>query len=156
MATKELWFNYVSYYREGPKLYVYQEEQDYDDLEFVNLTSYKFVLPSKNNIKIFIIKKQYDACENFWDYETSDKENYDDIFLKIFSQIHNHLPYKLKIVNKSHKVEGYYPPVPYRIKALANFLTDNIIERYKEDYDMYYGFLCVMDSQGNLLKHELL
>lgn len=150
--NKIFWF-YVDMnnYHTGTTVYTFDkhpnEYLDSDD----EAVPYSFEIPI--NYRIYII----DECPNYKIIGYIDTEKEEDckkIYLKMFSQIYNCLPFEITDFNSAYKEEGYYPEIPDEIKNMSDI---DIIEKIKEENtgDGVY-FVFAIDRNGNELFTEML
>lgn len=164
MANKLFWFNYYDDYRSGPHLSVYTKEPELDPNEFEAL-SHKFELPSQDLFRIFIVKElelskwsKLDAnnfYKTLWTKDINLNEDYNEIYLKIYSEINQRLPFVVSDWNCAYKEEGHYPDIPDNYKDIPNYLNNDIIEEIN-DSDVRFSFIFIIDKDGNEILCKLL
>lgn len=152
---KKLWFNIYSDYRSGTKIDVYiKPPEDIDDEynapeESIEIT---FILPEKD-YRIYLVNEfpSYDT-KPIWFMDLNKNEDYEKFYKKMFSQIHDCMPFEVSGYNSAYKEEGTYPEIPKDIKIMEEI---EICKDIKENKDHVY-FLCVLDCDGNELFTKLL
>ncbi len=147
--TNTLWFHIQSDYRSGPKIYTFNKtpEDEYEDAYPIT-----FEMP-KEGYRMYIVN-DFPEYEVIWYKDLNDNDDFNEIYLKIFSQIHNCMPFKVTDHNSAGKEEGEYPDISEKIKNLPN-IAEDIVEKIKEDFQGYY-FFCVIDNEGTDIFTELL
>jgi hypothetical protein len=171
---KSFWFHISNDYRSGRSIYTYtkppkyenenieiedneyeydtpEEDNEYDTPE--EASEIKFNLPKKGK-RIFIVI-DFPEYKPIWYKDIYDDENTELLYLKIFSQIHDFLPFIVTGQNCAYKEEGYYPDVPIDIKNLPNIIDKKLIKRISECEDEYY-FIFIVDSDGDEIRTDLL
>ena len=164
---KSFWFHISNDYRSGRSIYTYtnppkyeeenieinddEEENEYDTPE--EASEIKFNLP-KEGKRLFIVI-DFPEYKPIWYKDIYDDENTELLYLKIFSQIHDFLPFKVTGQNCAYKEEGYYPDVPNHIKNLPNIIDKKLIKKISECEDEYY-FIFIVDSDGDEIMTHLL
>jgi hypothetical protein len=121
----------------------------------------KFGLPTKGN-RLYIVIIGYPNFKPIWHTDIdSDNEDYNDniaksLYLKIFSQIHHHLPFQVTGYNGAYKEKGHYPDVPDNIKSMPNIIDQELVKKISERQDYSDYFLFVVDKYGNEVRTHLL
>ena len=158
-TTKNFWFTIQNTFGNGTIINNYtlppqeynndninfnEEEPDYAPEEACEIT---VTLPTTFDYRLHIIN-EYPEYNVVWskDFNKEDNPNYHQTYMKIFSQINNHLPFVITGHTSSYKDKGYYPTIPKEILEIPNI--NKIEEIIKNNFDGYY-FAFVVDSKGN-------
>jgi hypothetical protein len=177
---KTFWFHIASDYRSGRSIYTYtkppkydnededdedddneednneedndNEEDDDDEDAPEEATDIKFALP-KEGIRIYIVN-EFPNYQPIW-YKDVDGDT-TPIYLKIFSQIHESLPFVVTGMTSGYKEEGYYPDIPEYIQAMPDVIDKELVNKISELEDDGYYFVFVVDSNGYAIQTELL
>uniref|UniRef100_A0A6C0E1E2 Uncharacterized protein n=1 Tax=viral metagenome TaxID=1070528 RepID=A0A6C0E1E2_9ZZZZ len=152
---KTLWFTLYSDYRAGMNVYVYnRSSEDSENSEEENAPEdaldITFKLPKKN-YRIFLIN-EYPSYNNepIWYKDLPSKDECEKVYKKLFSQIHDCMPFKVTGYNSSYKEEGFYPKISEDIKLMSE------IDIGTDIYGDGIYFLCVLDNEGNEIFTKLL
>ena len=180
MTTKTFWFQITNDYRSGPSIYTYPDSSDstnesndmnndinndmnndmndnnYDEENEIPMEAcyVSFEVPEEGKNRLYIVN-EFPKYQQIWHKDIGKDENYKNIYLKIFSQIHNCMPFRVTGINIAYKEEGEYPDIPNEIKDMANVLNQKELKSIENDIDGYYFFF-VIDSDGNEVSTNLL
>lgn len=149
-------------YRSGTNIYAYpkapretdvdEDESEDDEYAPEEAVPYNFKIPSDYCIYIVTDYPEYKikACIN-----TEKRDILKKLYHKMFSQLHDCLPFEVTGHNCAYKEEGYYPEVPYDIKKMPDI---KIIEEMKEENDSgdHVYFVFAIDNEGNEVFSEML
>lgn len=162
----KLWFHITDDYRQGRNIYTYlkpprneceepvldSESDDEEDTAPEEACEIAFELPTETEYRFYIVNE-------FPEYKVVAHEDFDDdekcdrYYLKIFSQIHNCLPFVVTGWTSSYKDEGHYPDVPDDIRQMPDIpLPDTILDMGSSE--VY--FAVVLDCDGNEVFTKLL
>lgn len=141
-------------YRTGPTLYInkYNECDSDLDLDLENATEFKFTIPNEG-IRIFIVN-EFPEYKPIWQIDYNDDTDIQDIYLKIFTQLHGFMPFVVTGSTSSYVDKGYYPEVLDNIKNMKEIVPNDILDTIKNS-DNYY-FIIAIDDEGNEVISELL
>jgi hypothetical protein len=165
-VVKSFWFHIIDDYRSGRSIYTYtnppkyEEENDDNDEEESEYNTpeeaceIEFSLP-KEGQRIYIVI-DFPEYRPIWYKDINNDENTELLYLKIFSQIHDCLPFKVTGYNCAYKEKGYYPDVPNNIKNLPNIINKKLIIKISELEDNGYYFIFIVDSDGDEIMTQLL
>jgi hypothetical protein len=160
-VLKSFWFHISDDYRSGRCIYTYTNppkyEEENDNEEYntpEEACEIKFSIPKKG-IRVFIVI-DFPDYKPIWYKDINDDENTEVLYLKIFSQIHDFLPFKVTEYNCAYKETGYYPDVSDDIKKLPNIINKKLIKKISECEDDGYYFLFIIDSDGDEIMTHLL
>ena len=163
---KSFWFYISDDYRSGRSICTYtnlpNNDEDNDDNNNTpeEACEIEFALP-KEGIRLYIVN-DFPHYEPIWykdindDEDNDDNNNIESSYLKIFSQIHDCLPFEVTGYNCAYKEEGYYPDVSEDIKNMPDIIDEDLTEKIGECYDDGYYFIFIVDCDGNEIKTELL
>ena len=115
MKSKEFWFYISKDYRSGNSITTYSKTPK----ESILASNITFEIPKQGYTRLYIAN-EYPQYQPVWHKDIKNDEDYDNIYLKIFSQIHNSMPFKVTGVNCGYKEEGYYPGITQEIKEIPN------------------------------------
>ncbi len=154
---KSFWFNVTSDYRSGVNVYAYTKppkEYDYEADERTpdEANEITFILPHKG-YRLYVVNECPDY-ESVWHMDIDDDTDYEKIYLKIFSQIHGCLPFKVTGLSVSGKDEGDYPDIPTEIEEMTNVIDKTLVDKIEKNGGYYFVF--IVDSDGNELLTEML
>ena len=152
MATKSFWFCISEDYRSGPKIYTYDDCIDDDDIIIFNRN---FELPLEGKIRMYLCNDAYDTETPVWYRELEKDADHKSIYLKMFSQIHDCIPFKVTGHNCAYKEEGHYPNIPAEIKKMTDGLTEQELEDINNNYEDRF-FVFTIDSDGTNISADLL
>ena len=150
--NKIFWFHIGDDYRIGKYITVYENENNSNDLIPEEACPISFDIPLEG-YRIYIVN-EHPKYKFIWYKNLEPEEEFDIIYLKIYSQIHNYLPYKITECTISGKELGYYPEVSDNIKILPN-IENEFIDEIKNNKEGYY-FYFVIDENGNEIYTGLL
>ena len=148
--TKEFGFYISNDYRSGPSIHTYSEKKKTPELG----GNINFEVPKQGYDRLYIVN-EYPQYQPVWHKDIKKDGNYKNIYLKIFSQIHDSMPFKVTGVNCAYKEEGHYPDVPKEIKETPNVLNEKELEDIEDNYDGLYFFF-VINSDGEEVSTNLL
>ena len=162
--SKEFWIHIdMNDYRSGTNIYTYskpprkeEEGDDYDEDEDEyapnEAAPYTFQIPEHYRVYIVADYPDY-SIKGFID--TDEGKECKNLYLKMFSQLHDCLPFEVTGWNSSYKEEGEYPEVPDEIKKMPNV---KIIEKMKEENKTgdYVYFVFAIDNEGDEVFSEML
>lgn len=162
--TKSFWFYISNDYRSGRDIETfmnppkYEKQYDEDDEDDNNYTpeeacEIEFVLP-KEGTRLYIVN-EFPKNEPIW-YKDINDDDIESLYLKIFSQIHDCMPFKVTGYNSAYKELGHYPDIPDDIKNLPKIIDKKLIKKISKCEDDGYYFLFVADSEGNEIMTHLL
>ena len=155
-------------YRSGRSIYAYinsqkyGEKQDGDDGDDENnipeeipeeACEIKFALP-KERQRLYIVN-EFPYYKPIW-YKDIDDANTEQLYLKIFSQIHDCMPFEVSGYDNAYVEEGNYPDISNDIKNMHDIIDKDLIKQITECEDKGYYFLFVVDSDGNKIITKLL
>jgi hypothetical protein len=106
-------------------------------------TPFTFECPPYDNYRLYICC-DYPKYDNLFYVDCDTLKSCKNLYLKIFSQIHDCLPFEITGWTSAYKEEGYYPEVSEEIKLLPEINLDKL-----ERYDMYDYFVIALDNLGN-------
>ena len=128
-------------------------KEDYDENEPENApedaAEIEFELPTKG-VRIYIVN-EFPYYKPIWYKDLDDEEDYENMYLKIFSQLHECMPFVVTGLTSSYKEEGHYPEVTEEMNNMKDIEGIKEVENMNGDF-----FVCVIDSDGNELLTELL
>ncbi len=149
MTKMKLYYSIVRNYRSCSKIYTYISEiienmdsRDEDILEI------DLEMPMEGR-RIYIIN-EFPYNKPIWYKDLKEDEDYEKIYEKMFSQLHECMPFVVTSYT-SYKEEGYYPEVSEEMKKMEDIEGIKEINNRNGDY-----FVCVIDSKGNKLLTKLL
>ena len=136
-------------YRSGRSIYAYinsqkyGEKQDGDDGDDENnipeeACEIKFALP-KERQRLYIVN-EFPYYKPIW-YKDIDDANTEQLYLKIFSQIHDCMPFEVSGCDSAYVEEGNYPDVSNDIKNMHDIIDKDLIKQITE-----YEFINIIDS----------
>ena len=181
---KSFWFCINDDYRSGRSIYAYtklpkyeepeedleeeepDEEESEEDLEEEEPSNIPegsikvtFALPKEGN-RLYIVVFGYPHFKSIWHTDIDsviDSDNYvKSLYLKIFSQIHNRLPFYVTGYTGAYHEKGYYPHVPDNIKNMPNIIDQELVKKISERKDYGDYFLFAVDKYGNEVRTNLL
>jgi hypothetical protein len=156
---KSFWFYISNDYRSGRSIYTYTntpkygEKQDGDDENNTpeEACEIKFALP-KERQRLYIVN-EFPYNKPIWHKDI----DYDEqLYLKIFSQIHDCMPFEVSGYDNAYVEEGNYPDISNDIKNMHDIIDKDLIKQITEGEDKGYYFLFVVDSNGNEIITKLL
>lgn len=135
----------------------YSDSDSYADDESFDID---FILPSNNKLRLYIVN-EFPNYTPIWhmdiDYNKNNNDQYTNIYLKIFTQIHECMPFKLTGHTNSYKDIGYYPDVNDKYKNMNNIINDELIHEINStSNDCGKYFFIVLDSNGYYYYNKLL
>jgi len=139
-------------YRSGSYILTLDNEKEEEPIPD-EAVEYSFSLPPINKYRLFIVAESpfYKIIDSF---DTNSIQEAQNLYLKMFSQIYNCLPFKTTDYTSSYKEIGNYQLVDPNIKNIPNIkIIDKITEENTGDH-VYFVF--VVDSDGTELFTELL
>lgn len=163
--SKMFWFHVdMNDYRSGTNIYTFEkgpieddkedevennEDENKEDEEDVEndrapeeAVPYSVPLPTQSNYRIYILNEfpEYKII----DYIDADEEkDCQKLYMKMYSQLHECLPFSVTGYNSAYKEEGYYPEVPENIKNMPK------IEKIKNNEDdNFVYFVFAIDRNG--------
>jgi hypothetical protein len=152
---KSFWFYIIDDYRIGRKIYTYthppkyeneeEEQSEEEDNAPEEACEIKFFLP-KEGKRIYIVN-EFPKYETIW-HKDINNENTETLYLKIFSQIHDCMPFEVSGYNCAYKEEGHYPDISDEIKILPNIISKKLVKKITHCEDNGYYFLFIVDSNG--------
>lgn len=156
---KKFWIHIdMNNYRSGKNIYTFikgpeSEESSFEDEDIENAPEeavcYSFSIPEKYRIYIVSEFPNYKIIGHI---DTKNKDFCKKLYLKMYSQIYNCLPFQITGYNSAYKEEGYYPEIPEDIKNIPNI---NIINKLNHnEYNIYFVF--AIDKDGNEVLCEIL
>jgi hypothetical protein len=167
---KTFWFYINDDYRSGKSIYAYtksskyeepEEEPDEEPEEEPDNIPYgaieiKLGLP-KEGRRLYIVVG-FPHYKSIWqtDIDSHDDNHVKTLYLKIFSQIHNRLPFYVTKYTSAYHEKGYYPHVPDNIKSTPNIIDQELVKKISERQDYGDYFLFVIDKYGNEITTNLL
>lgn len=159
---KSFWFYYSNDYHSGRSIYAYTnspnygEKQDGDDENNTpeEACEIKFDLP-KERQRLYIVN-EFPYNKPIWHKDIDDDDDTEQLYLKIFSQIHDCMPFEVSGYDSAYVQEGNYPDVSNDIKNMHDIIDKDLIKRITECEDKGYYFLFVVDSDGNEIITKLL
>ena len=158
---KSFWFYYSNDYRSGRSIYTYTNSPEYgeqqDEYDENNTPEeaceIKFALPEERQ-RLYIVN-EFPYYKPIW-HKDIDDDNNEHLYLKIFSQIHDCMPFEISGYNSAYIEEGNYPDVSNNIKKMHDIIDKDLIKKITECEDKGYYFLFVVDSDGNEIITKLL
>lgn len=158
--SKIFWFHIdMNDYRSGTHIYTFEKpplkddnsSDEDDDRAPEEAIPYFFNIPEK--YRIYIVSEFPDY--KIIDYINCDKiEECKKIYLKMFSQLYNCLPFEVTDYNYSYKDTGYYPEISEDIKNIRNMdIIDKI--NYENKGDNVY-FVFAIDNKGKEIFTKML
>ena len=168
MTTKEYWFYMTEDSRTGAFIYTYdkppndddeltpdnenvQSNED-DDVTPDDAFNVTFELPKKGDVRLYIVNEFPEHI--FWFKDIKENEYNENIYLKIFSQIHDCLPFKISGYTGNWRQEGEYPKISKEIKELPNILKKEELKEMERSVGWY--FFNVIDSDGENISTNVL
>jgi hypothetical protein len=168
---KSFWFYIGDDYRSGRSIYTFtnppkygeeqdgdEDEEEYEEDEYNNTPEeaceIKFALP-KEGQRLYIVN-EFPYYKPIWHKDIDDDENTEQLYLKIFSQIHDCMPFKVSGYNSAYKEEGCYPDVSNDIFNMHDIIDKDLIKKISECEDDGYYFLFVVDCDGDEIRTNLL
>ena len=143
-------------YRSGTNIYTFEkphkedEEDDYSAPE--EAVMYSFPIPE--NYRIYIVS-EFPHYRIVSYVDALDKDECNKLYLKMYSQIYNCLPFELTGYNVSYKEDGYYPEITDDIKNMVDIDVINEIKKENIEYaNVYFAF--AIDKNGNELFTKML
>jgi hypothetical protein len=177
ITSKRFWFNLCDDYRTGRSINTYTkppvdddedtvmydsiavkatkaEEKEEEDIDYTDDDSYtpeeaveiNFSLPTEGT-RVYIVN-EYPDFTPVWHVDVPDDADTNRMYLKIFSQIHGCMPFKVTGLTCAYKEEGYCPDVPDDIKQLPNIIDQSAADTIKKLVNNEYYFLFIVDSDG--------
>jgi hypothetical protein len=146
-------------YRSGRSIYAYinlqNDEDDGDDENNIpeEACEIKFALPKKRQ-RLYIVN-EFPYYKPIW-YKDIDDADTKQLYLKIFSQIHDCMPFEVSGYDNAYVEEGNYPDIFNDIKNMHDIIDKDLIKQITECEDKGYYFLFVVDSDGNEIITKLL
>jgi hypothetical protein len=158
---KSFWFYISNDYRSGRSIYIYTnspndgEKQDGDDENNTpeEACEIEFALP-KESQRLYIVN-EFPYNKPIW-YMDIDNDDTEQLYLKIFSQIHDCMPFEVSGCDSAYVEEGNYPDISNDIKNMHDIIDKDLIKKITECEDKGYYFLFVVDSDGNEIITKLL
>ena len=160
MTHKSFWIHISRDYRSGTEVSTYTsppknevedsdketEDSEDSDEECTPEDASEIVLevPKFADYRLYLIN-EFPTYQPIWHADLSSKKDYVRLYLKLFSQLHDCLPFVVTGWTSSYKEEGHYPDVPDDIAALPDVPE---IEAVRNDADGYY-VVVVIDSDGD-------
>ena len=155
---KSFWFYYSNDYRSGRSIYTYTNSpKDGDDENNTpeEACEIQFALP-KERQRLYIVN-EFPYNKPIWHKDIDiDDDDTERLYLKIFSQIHDCMPFEVSGWDGAYVEEGNYPDVSNDIKNMPDIIDKDIIKKITECEDKGYYFLFVVDSDGNEIITKLL
>ena len=155
---KSFWFYYSNDYRSGRSIYAYTNSpKDGDDENNTpeEACEIQFALP-KERQRLYIVN-EFPYNKPIWHKDIDiDDDDTERLYLKIFSQIHDCMPFEVSGWDGAYVEEGNYPDVSNDIKNMPDIIDKDIIKKITECEDKGYYFLFVVDSDGNEIITKLL
>ena len=140
MTKKTYNFEIISSRHHGRLVEYTCEDESCKDEYFKNDNSFEIELtmPPENSYIVYVINEFPNWCiEDKWTLDTLDDA--ENVVLKIYSQINDHLPYK------ETDNEGFYPLIPEEIEKMKkidlDFPSDDVLD--EEHY-----FAVIVNSEG--------
>ena len=162
--TCTFWFHVYSDYRSGTNVYVYTKpptvyhddntkDDTKDEVEDDDMSSsapeeaYEITMeiPKTSDYRLYVVN-EFPTYRPVWYRDVKDEDEAHELYLKIFSQFHDCMPFQVTGYTSSYKEEGYYPEVPETIKEIPDIEELNPI--IGDDDDDGYYFIVVIDSDG--------
>jgi hypothetical protein len=148
MTKMKLYYSIIRNYRSCSKIYTYTLQiMENMGLKDEDISEIDLEMP-KEGIRIYIIN-EFPYNKPVWYKDLKEDEDYNKIYEKIFSQLHECMPFV--VTSYTSKEKGYYPAVSDEMKEMEDIEGIKEIENRNGDY-----FLCVIDSKGNELLTKLL
>jgi hypothetical protein len=161
--SKQFWFQVSNDYRSGTSVYTFEkgpnedEDRDEDESDYEDSApeeAFPITLPLPENCRIYVI------CEypyyKIVDYVDVDKESdCKKVYYKMFSQIHDCMPFVVSGYTSSYKEEGEYPEVPEEIKNMKDIQMIEDLKEEMESGDNVY-FVIAIDEDGEEIFTEML
>lgn len=140
----DYYFKVIEHFKSIPRVCVVKKT---DDEEF---TCGSFKLPKKGKIRLYIVRNYCFVIDTIFFLDINEKDDYNKIYLKMFSQIHKCLPFEITKYDRNNKEEGYYPK---ELTDMENILDKDILKQMiGGDYE-YYFF--VVNSKGKEIDTKL-
>ena len=156
--SKLFWFHIdMNDYRSGTNIYTFEkspikdQNSSDDDCAPEEAVPYSFIIPENYRIYIVCEFPEYKIIDYI---DTDNKDECKKIYLKMFSQIYNFLPFKINGYNSAYKEEGYYPEISEDIKKMSDINAINKIKEQNSGDNVYFAF--AIDKDGNELFTEML
>ena len=145
--SKKFYFCIESDYRSGPTIESFPEDDREEEKEEIpyNAFDITFEVP-KENARLFIVN-EYPNYSIIFSKDLSEDDDYEKIYYKIFSQIHNCMPFEVTGYNSAYKEEGYYPDVPKNIETMPSIISEKMVDEITNGEGYY--FLVIIDSEGD-------
>ena len=154
---KQLWFHIYADYRTGMNIDVYNrsyKDEDNEDSDEENAPEdaldITFKLPTQD-YRIYLLN-EYPSYSDIpiWYKDLPSKDKCEKVYKKLFSQIHDCMPFEITGYNSAYKEEGFYSEIPEDIKLMSEIdIGYNICEE-----GVY--FVCVLDHEGNEIFTKIL
>ncbi len=153
--SKMFWFHVdMNDYRSGMNIYTFEkgpiedvkeDEVEEDDRAPEEAVPYSVPLPTQSNYRIYILNEfpEYKIIDYI---DADEEEDCQKLYMKMYSQLHECLPFKVTGYNSAYKEEGYYPEVPENIKNMPKIEKIEKIKNNEDDNFVYFVF--VIDRNG--------
>jgi hypothetical protein len=170
---KSFWFYMNDDYRSGLSIYAYTKSSKYDDNDEQDTEDdeeqeneeqqipdgaleINFVLPNEGR-RLYIVVG-FPHYKSIWhvDIDNDDDNHAKLLYLKIFSQIHNRMPFQVTGYTGAYHEKGHYPHVPDNIKCMPDIIDHELVTKIKQRQDYGDYFLFVVDKYGNEVRTNLL
>jgi hypothetical protein len=121
----------------------YTDDDSYTPEEAAEIN---FSLPTEG-MRVYIVN-EYPDFTPVWHVDVSDDADTNQMYLKIFSQIHDCMPFQVTGLTSAYKEDGYWPDVPDDIKQLPNIIDQSAADIIKKRVNNEHYFLFIVDSDG--------
>ena len=98
---------------------------------------------------VFIVYTDYDECKYMWHTDFYSYKDGELLYLKIFSQIHDSMPFKITEHDLAGREKGHYSDIPDDIKSINNVIDPTLAEKINDEEDCNNFFIFICDKDGN-------